>query len=147
MEVFCYEWQQYYSEFDAGNPFSTRKPWKVTTAIGLAGGDIGEIETIKVGPNYTMRNITVQVEHEEQLTEILEVIRNLKEGIHLHTVSDDVLAAHEGGKIRMKSKMPIRSLADLRRVYTPGVANVCELIKEEPQKRIFIPESAIRLQL
>lgn len=64
---------------------------KVTTAIGLAGGDIGEIETIKVGPNYTMRNITVQVEHEEQLTEILEVIRNLKEGIHLHTVSDDVL--------------------------------------------------------
>ncbi|MCY7752163.1 NAD-dependent malic enzyme [Bacillus haynesii] len=107
---------------------------KVTTAIGLAGGDIGEVETIKVGPNYTMRNITVQVEHEEQLTEILEVIRNLKEGIHLHTVSDDVLAAHEGGKIRMKSKMPIRSLADLRRVYTPGVANVCELIKEEPQK-------------
>lgn len=36
---------------------------KVATAIGLAGGDIGEIETVQIGPNYTIRNITVQVEN------------------------------------------------------------------------------------
>lgn len=34
----------------------------------------------------------------------------------------------------MKSKMPIRSLAELGRVYTPGVADVCRLIEKEPEK-------------
>ncbi len=64
-----------------------------------------------------MRSITVQVESEDQLEELLEAVRSL-EGITLHTVSDEVLHAHEGGKIQMKSKMKIESIADLRRVYT-----------------------------
>ncbi len=34
----------------------------------------------------------------------------------------------------MKGRMEIRSLGDLRRVYTPGVANVCELIKNDPEQ-------------
>ncbi|MCO4850281.1 NAD-dependent malic enzyme [Bacillus vallismortis] len=107
---------------------------RVASAIGLLGGDIGEVETVKVGPNYTMRNITVQVENEEQLQEVIAAVQSLGEGIRLHTVSDEVLSAHEGGKIQMKSKMPIRSLAELGRVYTPGVADVCRLIEKEPEK-------------
>ncbi|MCY8307370.1 NAD-dependent malic enzyme [Bacillus vallismortis] len=107
---------------------------RVASAIGLLGGDIGEVETVKVGPNYTMRNITVQVENEEQLQEVIAAVQGLGEGIRLHTVSDEVLSAHEGGKIQMKSKMPIRSLAELGRVYTPGVADVCRLIEKEPEK-------------
>ncbi|MCY8700059.1 NAD(P)-binding domain-containing protein [Bacillus spizizenii] len=107
---------------------------RVATAIGLLGGDIGEVETVKVGPNYTMRNFTVQVENEEQLQEVIAAVQALGEGIRLHTVSDEVLSAHEGGKIQMKSKMPIRSLAELGRVYTPGVADVCRLIEKEPEK-------------
>ncbi len=107
---------------------------RVATAIGLLGGDIGEVETVKVGPNYAMRNITVQVENEEQLQEVIAAVQALGEGIRLHTVSDEVLSAHEGGKIQMKSKMPIRSLAELGRVYTPGVADVCRLIEKEPEK-------------
>ena len=107
------------------------------------GGDIGEVETVKVGPNYTMRNITVQAENEEQLQEIIQAIEALGEGIRLHTVSDEVLSAHEGGKIQMKSKMPIRTLAELGRVYTPGVADVCRLIENEPEKRPSIRQSAI----
>ncbi|MCY9376584.1 NAD(P)-binding domain-containing protein [Bacillus sp. T17B1] len=107
---------------------------RVATAIGLLGGDIGEVETVKVGPNYTMRNITVQVENEEQLQEVIAAVQALGEGIRLHTVSDEVLSAHEGGKIQIKSKMPIRSLAELGRVYTPGVADVCRLIEKEPEK-------------
>lgn len=50
---------------------------KVATAIGVMGGDIGEVETVKVGPNYTMRNITVQAENEEQLQEIIQAIEAL----------------------------------------------------------------------
>lgn len=107
---------------------------KVATAIGFAGGDIGEIESVQVGPNYTRRKITVQVENETQLSEVMREISKLDEGIHLHAVSNEILRAHEGGKIQLKSKTPIKTLADLRKVYTPGVADVCQLIKEEPDK-------------
>jgi malate dehydrogenase (oxaloacetate-decarboxylating) len=107
---------------------------KVTTAIGRVGGDIGDITTIKIGPLSTMRDITVHCESEEQLEQAVEAIRELGGGIRVHAVSDDVLRAHEGGKIRMVSRMDIRSLADLRRVYTPGVANVCRVIQDEPEK-------------
>jgi len=111
---------------------------RVATIIGLAGGDIGEIETVKVGPNYTIRNITVQVDHEEQIEELENSLFQLGGGIRLHAISDEVLHAHEGGKIQMKSKVSLQSLADLRRVYTPGVANVCRIIEQEPDKaRIY----------
>ncbi|GGE05051.1 putative NAD-dependent malic enzyme 1 [Marinithermofilum abyssi] len=107
---------------------------RLATAIGLVGVDIGEIETVQVGPTSTMRNITIHCESEEQLEEAVQAIHDLDGGIRLHAVSDEVLKAHEGGKIQMKSRMDIRSLADLRRVYTPGVANVCKVLEEEPDK-------------
>lgn len=107
---------------------------KVATAIGQAGGDIGEVETVKIGPAWTMRNITVHCDSEKQLEEVMKAIQQLDGGIVLHAVSDEVLRAHEGGKIHMKSRLDVRSLADLRRLYTPGVASVCEVICEDPEK-------------
>ena len=99
---------------------------RVATAIGLAGGDIGEIATVKIGPSWTMRNITVHCDDEVQLAEGTGSVRQLGGEIVLHSVSDEVLQAHEGGKIHMHSRLDVRSLADLRRVYTPGVASVCQ---------------------
>ncbi|BCU83236.1 putative NAD-dependent malic enzyme 1 [Polycladomyces abyssicola] len=111
---------------------------RVATAIGSVGGDIGDIVTVQIGPFTTMRDITVHCENEEQLHAVIDAIQSLGGGIRVRTVSDDVLRAHEGGKIHMKSKMDIRSLADLRQVYTPGVANVCRVIQEDPEKaRIY----------
>jgi malate dehydrogenase (oxaloacetate-decarboxylating) len=45
---------------------------------------------------------------------------------------DAVLDAHWGGKIRTVSRHPVSSLADLRLVYTPGVAEVCLRIRDNP---------------
>lgn len=112
---------------------------KVATAIGLAGGDIGEVATVQFGPTWTMRNITVHCIDEEQFEQVLASIEALQsEGIKLHGISDQVLRAHEGGKIHMQRRVDIRSLSDLRQVYTPGVANVCQVIQEDPEKaRIY----------
>ena len=74
------------------------------------------------------------VKNEAHLNEIVDAVNQIGEGISVHAVTDDVLQAHEGGKIHMKGRMEIRSLGDLRRVYTPGVANVCELIKNDPDQ-------------
>ena len=107
---------------------------KVAMAIGKLEGDIGDIQTIKIGTLSTIRDVSIQCRNEEHLNEIVKEINSIVEGILVHAVTDDVLQAHEGGKIHMKSRTEIRSLGDLRRVYTPGVANVCEIIKDDPEQ-------------
>ncbi|RAL24581.1 NAD-dependent malic enzyme [Thermoflavimicrobium daqui] len=107
---------------------------KVTTAIGAVGGDIGDVTTEQVGPLSTVRAITVHCESEEQLEKVIKAIEALENGIFVRAVSDEVLHAHIGGKIHMTKKMDIRSLADLRKVYTPGVASVCQAIVKDPEK-------------
>ena len=111
---------------------------KVAKAIGELEGDMGDIQTIKVGTLTTIRDIAIQCSNEEHLLKIVDAVNAIGNGISVQAVSDDVLRAHEGGKIHMKGRMEIRSLGDLRRVYTPGVANVCEVIKNDPdQARYF----------
>src|ERR671917_176847 len=41
---------------------------------------------------------------------------------------------HLGGKIEVRSKMPVRTRDDLSMAYTPGVARVCRAIAEEPER-------------
>lgn len=107
---------------------------KVALVIGSLEGDMGDIQTIKIGTLSTIRDVSIHCRDEAHLEKIVEAINDIEEGIAVHAVTDDVLQAHEGGKIHMKSRMEIRSLGDLRRVYTPGVANVCEIIKEDPEQ-------------
>lgn len=110
---------------------------KVAYAIGQLEGDIGDIQTIKVGTLTTIRDVSVQCNDVEQLEKIVEAINAIGDEIQVQAISDDVLRAHEGGKIHMKGKVEIRSLGDLRRVYTPGVANVCKVIEKDPQQAQF----------
>ncbi|MCZ2257634.1 NAD-dependent malic enzyme [Sporosarcina sp. G11-34] len=107
---------------------------KVATAIGQLEGDMGDIQTIKIGTLSTIRDISIQCRNEEHFLQIVDAVNDLDKNIIVRAVTDDVLQAHEGGKIHMKGRMEIRSLGDLQRVYTPGVANVCELIKKDPEQ-------------
>lgn len=107
---------------------------KVATVIGELGGEIGDINTIKMGTMSSVRDISVTCKSMDVLNKIVEGIAEAGEGVIIHAVSDDVMKAHEGGKIHMTSRIDVRSLGDLRRVYTPGVANVCLEIEENPEK-------------
>jgi malate dehydrogenase (oxaloacetate-decarboxylating) len=104
---------------------------KVAGAIGEQGGEIGEISLISVNPITTTRQIAVQVKSEQQLSDIVKAVE-LLQGVKLIAVFDEILLAHQGGKIKTVSRSPIRNLDQLRRVYTPGVANVCRAIQKEP---------------
>jgi malate dehydrogenase (oxaloacetate-decarboxylating) len=110
---------------------------KVAVAIGNLNGDIGDIQTIKVGTMSTIRDLSIQCSSEQQLVEIVEAINAIGGGVRVQAVTDEVLHAHEGGKIHMKGRSEIRSLGDLRKVYTPGVAKVCEVIKNDPEQAHF----------
>lgn len=47
---------------------------------------------------------------------------------------EDILPLHEGGKTAMISRCRLETVADLRKIYTPGVAAVCKLIRDIPLK-------------
>ena len=105
---------------------------KVTTAIGKSGVEIGDIKTLHVGSHFTIRDIDLYVESEDQLQQVIANMSKLKETTVLQ-VRDAVLESHKYGKIKMVNTLPITSVDVLRRVYTPGVAQVCNLIQAKPE--------------
>ncbi|MFF3445108.1 NADP-dependent malic enzyme [Streptosporangium sp. NPDC002721] len=46
---------------------------------------------------------------------------------------DPAFALHRGGKLAVRSTVPVRDAGDLALAYTPGVARVCSAIAEEPE--------------
>ncbi|OGP86258.1 MAG: NAD-dependent malic enzyme 1 [Deltaproteobacteria bacterium RBG_13_65_10] len=105
---------------------------RLATTIGDAGGIFGDIKTISVGRSYAVRDMDVEVDDEAHLERILSAIRKLKQ-VDILEVRDEVLEFHERGKIDMVSTRPVRTLANLRKIYTPGVATVCRGIFENPE--------------
>jgi malate dehydrogenase (oxaloacetate-decarboxylating) len=103
---------------------------KLCTAIGQEGGSVGEIEVVSLGLTHNTRNISVYVDDDTHLRQILRAVTQL-EGIIVIEVVDEVLRRHQGGKIGMKSRYPLETIADLRKLYTPGVASVCRLIEAD----------------
>jgi malate dehydrogenase (oxaloacetate-decarboxylating) len=105
---------------------------KLTTAIGKSGVEIGDIQTMHAGPRFTVRDVSVYVESEDQLKQIIGSISKIKDTTVLQ-VRDAILDVHQNGKIKMINPLPITSVPVLRRVYTPGVAEVCNLIQAQPE--------------
>src|SRR5690349_12799728 len=46
---------------------------------------------------------------------------------------DPAFALHRGGKLEVRSTVPVRNADDLALAYTPGVARVCSAIAEKPE--------------
>jgi malate dehydrogenase (oxaloacetate-decarboxylating) len=105
----------------------------VATAIGDAGGSIGDIETIELGDVKAVREITVDAtdaEHGEAIAAVVDAI----EGASLLETTDRTFELHRGGKLFTGLKTGIRTRDDLSMAYTPGVARVCSAIEADPEK-------------
>jgi len=110
---------------------------RLLTAIAEAGGSAGSIVLVTETSQNVVRDITVNAEDEIHLDAVLEAMRN-NEGTRVIEVRDEVLELHQKGKIAIRSRYPIDSLTTLRRVYTPGVAEVCLRIARDPsQARLY----------
>lgn len=105
----------------------------ITTAIGIAGGDIGAIDIVSVGKDFLIRDITVNAYSEQHDEEIKAAVNNI-DGVEVINTSDRTFLIHLGGKIEVTSKIPLKTRADLSMAYTPGVARVCEAIHKDPEK-------------
>ena len=104
---------------------------RLLTAIASVDSSVGSMDMITETAQSVVRDITVYADDAEHMDHVIEVMRS-NEGTHVLEVRDEVLALHQKGKIAIRSRFPIDSIATLRRVYTPGVAEVCLKIADDP---------------
>ncbi|MFN8432560.1 MAG: malic enzyme-like NAD(P)-binding protein [Anaerolineales bacterium] len=110
---------------------------KLLTAVAEAGGNVGSINLLTETSRHVVRDITITAEDEKSLSAVLAAMET-NEGTKILEVRDEVLELHQKGKIAIRSRYPIESLTTLRRVYTPGVAEVCNRIAKDPsQARLY----------
>ena len=112
-------------------PHRTGQFAKVAGAIADGGGLIGDVTTINVGRESSLREITLEINDRDQAERIVGLL-NALEGVEVVWARDRALLKHEGGKLVIESAHPVRTVQDMRDVYTPGVARACEAIAEDP---------------
>jgi malate dehydrogenase (oxaloacetate-decarboxylating) len=105
---------------------------RLLASIAAIGGSVGSIEMLTETAQSIVRDITVYADDAEHMDHVIETMR-VNEGTRILEVRDDVLQVHQKGKIAIRSRFPIDSTATLRRVYTPGVAEVCLKIADDPE--------------
>jgi malate dehydrogenase (oxaloacetate-decarboxylating) len=104
---------------------------RLLTAIASVDASVGSMDLISETAQSVVRDITIYADDTEHMDKVIEAIRD-NEGTRVLEVRDEVLAMHQNGKIAIRSRFPIDSIATLRRVYTPGVAEVCLKIADDP---------------
>jgi malate dehydrogenase (oxaloacetate-decarboxylating) len=106
-------------------------------SISENGGSIGSIQLLTETSQHVVREITVYADDETHLERVLEAMR-ANAGTVVVEVRDEVLELHQKGKIAVRSRYQVDSMTTLRRVYTPGVAEVCRRIAADPsQARLY----------
>jgi malate dehydrogenase (oxaloacetate-decarboxylating) len=104
----------------------------LTTAIGEVGGTIGDIHTLRMAHDYSVRELHIESEDKAHFERILARIRQTV-GVDVLEIEERVFRKHEGGKVEVRARVPLNDIADLRDLYTPGVARVCLAIRDNPE--------------
>jgi malate dehydrogenase (oxaloacetate-decarboxylating) len=104
---------------------------RLLTSVSNMGASVGSIEMLTETAQSIVRDITVYADSQDHIDSVIENMRS-NEGTRVLEVRDEVLQLHQKGKIAIRSRVPIDSIATLRRVYTPGVAEVCMKIAKDP---------------
>ena len=104
---------------------------RVAQAIADGEGLIGDVVTVSLGREHSVRDITVEVRDIPQSDHIAELLDGLDD-VSVMWHQDRALLRHVGGKLRIDACWPVRTVQEMRDVYTPGVARVCTAIAAQP---------------
>jgi malate dehydrogenase (oxaloacetate-decarboxylating) len=106
---------------------------EITRAVEHAGG----IVTARVDVTCAARD----TEHAEAIVSSLSELPD----VSVHKVSDRTFLLHLGGKIEMRSKVPLRTRDELSMAYTPGVARVSLAIAANPDdvRRLTVKRNSV----
>ena len=104
----------------------------VLNVIAEAGLVLEHLSTLHRDQGRTLWEITVEIDEGRQ-EDLLSRLNALPTARFVGW-SDRVFDRHRGGKIEIRSRIPISTQQILRDIYTPGVARVCLSIQKDPQK-------------
>src|SRR4026209_2636556 len=105
---------------------------RLLASIADMSASVGTIEMLTETAQSVVRDITVYADDEEHMDHVIETMRG-NEGTRVLEARDDGLQGHQKGKTAIRSRFPVDSTAMLRRMYTPGVAEVCLKIADDPE--------------
>jgi malate dehydrogenase (oxaloacetate-decarboxylating) len=117
---------------------------EITRAVEQAGGVVTALD-VNSGNRGALRvDVTCAASdtaHAESLVAAMAAIP----GVTVHKVSDRTFLLHLGGKIEMRSKVPLRNRDDLSMAYTPGVARVSLALAAKPEdaRRLTIKRNSV----
>ncbi|MCF2706517.1 NAD-dependent malic enzyme [Arcanobacterium haemolyticum] len=111
----------------ATNPRATQH---LVEAAVDAGALVTGIDMVESFEDYLIIEVTCDCVNSAHVREVRDQIEMLR-GNKVLEISDATLEAHDGGKIAVELKNPLRTRQDLARVYTPGVARVCKKIARD----------------
>jgi malate dehydrogenase (oxaloacetate-decarboxylating) len=118
--------------FRIEQPHRTGMLARVCRAIADGDGLIGDVRTISIGPERSIREIDVEVRDVDQAERLAEILGSLDE-VAVLDHRDRAIGRHEGGKLKVVPRVRVQTLQDLRDVSTPGVARVCTAIQGDPR--------------
>jgi len=104
---------------------------KLSQTLGRAGARMGEVRLVGLEPEHKIRDVTVYLADKAQLDKLLELVKTV-DGLDIVSVTDDILEMHRRGSIEVISRVPVKTLTDLRMLYTPGIADVSEEVEKNP---------------
>src|ERR1700722_18748565 len=88
----------------------------LATAIGAAGGSLVGIEIAETDGATVTRDLVVFCGSEGHAATVAEATRQV-EGVTVLEVEDRTFAVHEGGKLTIDGKRPLRDRDDLAMAY------------------------------
>ena len=117
---------------------------ELTRAVEQAGGRVTALDLQPSGAERLRVDVTCAARDSAHADALVAALRSV-EGVVLHKVSDRTFLLHLGGKIEMRSKIPLRTRDELSMAYTPGVARVALAIAAHPEdvRRLTIKRNSV----
>src|SRR5579872_3690756 len=117
---------------------------EITRAVEHAGGVVTALD-VTPGQRGRLRvDVTCAASDTAHAESLVAAMAGIA-GVSVRKVSDRTFLLHLGGKIEMRSKVPLRNRDDLSMAYTPGVGRVSMAIAENPDdaRRLTIKRNSV----
>ena len=92
---------------------------------------LGAIDLVRIEAAHKVRDVTILAEDEAHIERVVAAVNALAD-VEVEAVSDRTFLSHLGGKLEMRSRLPLKTRDDLSMAYTPGVARVSMAIARDP---------------
>ncbi|HLK02210.1 MAG TPA: NAD-dependent malic enzyme [Streptosporangiaceae bacterium] len=117
---------------------------EITRVVEQAGGVVTALDVTSGGNERLRVDVTCAARDTGHADAIVVALGAIKD-VQVHKVSDRTFLLHLGGKIEMRSKVPLRNRDDLSMAYTPGVGRVALAIAANPDdaRRLTVKRNSV----